>query len=528
MATLTGTTGTDDLSGTAEADLFQTYGTDIPGEADLLSGLNGGDVYDVSGGVHRSYVIDDRGRDGGRDQIVGAGAMYHSASLGYQAWATAERLGQDFILHLPHRPYRFHKPALPAYDFVIKDHFGGTGVETLEAGGVVYRLAAGASGSGAADILAGGLADDLLRAGGGDDFAFGNGGGDHLRLGRGDDVGFGGAGADRLWLGAGNDRAFGGDGRDIIAGQGGHDSIEGAAGRDLLRGNVGNDGLTGGQGNDRLIGGAGDDRLAGGPGDDVLIGGPGADIYVVDAGGEAGAAGRDRIIDKGTAGTWSSHDVIDLIGLYGPSGSSVAETYGALRFWRSADDMVMEVGGGDGAHVTVANMFRAGQHDRFFVEELSINGAYWTPLTFMFLDGAVTDIGDDRSIFLTYGAKMNEVLFGSDGNDQIFGGTGTNFIWTGAGADVLIYKVGDGESLSGFGGAVSHDIVEDFDPARDSLDFTEVAKDIGAGFADLVIGADAEGDVTIYLNTGNWEVADISIELRGVSLVEVTADMFVF
>lgn len=528
MATITGTAGTDSLTGTAGDDLFQSGGTDVTGEADRLAGLGGADTYSVSGGQYRSYVIDDGGTDGAQDAIVGAGAMYHSASLGYQGWATAERVGDDLLIHLPNRPYRFHKPALPSYDFTIVDHFAGTGVERLEAGGVSYRLATGGLGSLGADILAGGAVNDVLRARAGADFAFGNGGNDKLRMGGGDDVAFGGAGQDRLALGSGDDRGFGGDGRDVILGQGGQDTIDGGAGDDRLAGGGGNDWLTGGEGADRLRGGAGDDTLDGGAGDDRMIGGAGIDTYVIAAYDTEATAGRDRILEQGTAGSWASHDTIDLRGIYGPAGGSPDESFAALSFTRSGDDMVMQVAGGDGAHVTVANMFDADRHDRFFVEELSINGAYWSPFTFMFLDGAVTDIGDDRSIFLTYGAKMNEVLFGGAGDDLIFGGTGTNFIWTGAGADVLIYKVGDGESLGGLGGAVSRDIVEDFDVARDRLDFTEVAKDIGAGFADLVIGADAGGDATIFLDTGNWEVADISIELRGVSMDQVTADLFVF
>lgn len=526
MATITGTTGTDALTGTPGDDLFQTDGTDVAGEADILAGLGGADTYTASGGTYRSYIIDDRGTDGARDAIIGAGPMYHSASLGFQDWATAARVGDDLVIHLPHRPYRFHKPALPSYDFTIVDHYAGTGIETLEAGGVMFRLATGDTGSARADIMAGGGAGDDLRGRGGDDFVFGNGGGDRLRTGGGDDVTFGGGGQDRLSLGRGDDIGYGGRKGDTILGQAGHDWIYGEAGNDVLRGGNGNDALTGGGGRDRLDGGGGDDRLDGGAGDDVLRGRAGADTYMITVDGTAGDAGHDRIIEGGTAGSWLAHDVIDLRGLYGPSGLSVSDTFAALRFIRSGDDMVMEVG--TGAHLTVVGMLDAGRHDEAFVEELSINGAYWTPMTFMFLDGAVTDIGDDRSIFLTYGAKMNEILFGGAGSDQIFGGTGTNFIWTGGGRDVLIYKVGDGESLSGFGGAMSRDIVEDFDVTRDRLDFTEVAKDIGAGFADLVIGADAEGDATIYLDTGNWEVADISIELRGVVAGEVTADLFLF
>ncbi len=529
MGTIVGTTAAEQLIGTLGDDLFQSLGTQAAGEVDRLVGLDGADIYDLSGGTIHAYVIDDRGRDGGIDEIVNAGALYQSASLGYQGWATAEQVGDDLVLHLPHRPYRFRKVARPAYEIEIVDHYAGTGVETLTAGGVLYHLATGPLGSALPDILAGGAVDDVFDSGAGNDFVTGNDGQDALRLGNGADVGFGGAGDDRILGGRGHDKVHGDDGKDTLLGGKGNDWIDGGAGKDVLRGNAGTDWITGGGGTDRLFGGTGTDTLDGGRGNDLLMGGRGADIYAISLPeADDASAGSDVIAEWGEAGTWTTHDTIELRGLYGPSGSSVLETLAALRFTREGDDMVMEVTGGSRAHVTVEDMFNAATHDKTFVEELSLNGAYWAPMTFMFLDSVTGDIGDDRSIFSTYGADLNEVIFGSADDDEIFGGTGTNFIWTGAGADVLIYKVGDGQKQGDLGGAISRDIVQDFDPSRDRLDFTEVAKDIGVQVDALVIGADADGDATIFLDTGDFEKADISIELRGVAMADVTEDLFLF
>lgn len=530
MADLTGTSGADTLTGTNEADMLASSGTSSGAEWDTMIGLDGADTYALyatTGGTIRNFVIDDRGRDGADDQILYAGAMFQSASLGYQGWAQAEHLGDDLVIHLPGRPYRFHHPGSPEFNIRIVDHYADAAVETIEAGGVLYYLAAGDRGSRRDDIIAGTDRGDALIGAGGSDFLFGNEGQDTLRLGAGNDVGFGGAGRDRLNAGAGDDIAFGGDGADTMRGGRGQDRLNGEAGDDAIFGGGGFDNLSGGAGNDRLVGNRGNDRIDGGLGNDKMIGGAGNDLYVV-AHRPGSPGGHDVIVERGTAGSWAMHDTIEVGGIYGMSGGSVAGAMAALSFARVGKDMVMEVGGGAETSVTVRNMLDAARHDTFFVEALTIAGGYWTPIQFRFLDGAITDIGDDRTIFLTYGAKLNEVLFGTNADDQIFGGTGINFVWTGDGADTLIYKVGDGQSLGDMGGTSSHDIVMDFDPLQDRFDFTEVANDIGAGFSALVISNDARGDATIFLNTGNWEVADIFIELRGVSASEVDASMFLF
>ncbi|MGV6811399.1 MAG: calcium-binding protein [Brevirhabdus sp.] len=514
MVEITGTPLVDRLRGTSGDDTLIPLGTEAVGIWDRLAGRAGNDTYDLGGfgrGVELAYIIHDTS---GADQIIGAGSMYQSASLGYSAWAEVTRAGDDLVIHLPGKPHRFRDPARPDYDIRIKDHFSGAAVESLTAGGVTYALAAGTTGSAVADIVAGGKAGETLIAFGGDDFVFGNGGRDLLDLGAGNDTAFGGTGADTVMGGSGDDLIYGGDRGDRLYGETGNDQIRGEGGSDRIWGGDGADWLLGGTGNDVIFGGTGNDILAGGAGDDRLRGQQGADTYQIEVYGTG--SGDDMIRDGGDAGNWSQHDVINLRGVYGPAGGSTGETYAMLGFARVGDDMVMSIDGGALGTVTVDNMFDAGRHGRFFIEELLIDGAYWESIHFQFLDGQVHDIGDDRSYALGYGADLNEVIFGTDADDLIFGGTGTNFIWTGDGVDTLIYKVGDGESLGAWGGAISRDIVEDFDVTMDVLDFSEVTNDIGT--PRLEFSEDADGDLMIFINTGNWEVASISIELRGVSL----------
>jgi len=469
-----------------------------------------------------NFRIRDKGTDGGVDSIVNAGAMYQSANLGYQGWADAHRVGDNLVIHLPHRPYYFRHPARPAYDIVVVDHYDGGAISSFEVGGVIYQLATGDIGTLTADIMAGDRSNNSFSALDGDDFVYGYHGHDTLDLGAGDDHGFGGRGRDSILGGLGNDVLYAGTGHDTIDGGDGFDWIYGEEGKDVVRGGDGNDWLLGGAGNDTIRGGTGDDHIEGGGDNDLMSGQKGADKYTISTLSDGSGAGHDTIAENGTAGSWGAHDVIEIRGIYGPhvpSGNYTADAFAKLSFSKVGDDMVMTIGGAGGSSLTVEHMFDAARHNRYFIEEMVIDGGYWSGIHFQFLDGQVAEIGDDRSYALGYGADLNEVIFGTDGDDQIFGGTGTNFIWTGDGADTLIYKVGDGESLGIYGGRISSDIVEDFDVTMDILDFSEVT---GEGITPyLQYSEDAEGDLIIFIDTGNWEVADIRIELRGVTIDQV-------
>ena len=194
-----------------------------------------------------------------------------------------------------------------------------------------------------------------------------------------------------------------------------------------------------------------------------------------------------------------------------------------MNFARDGRDMVITADGG-AASITATDMFHD-NHNRFFIENLVCNGAYWEPLSFKFRDGAFESIADDRDIGDPFRPSIyNEVLFGTEAADEIFGGVGTNFIWTGAGADVLIYERGDAGAHGDYVRVASHDIVEDFDVAQDVFDFREVETAFGA----LTLAEDADGDATVQWSSGNIEEANILIELRGVALADVTEGLFPF
>jgi Ca2+-binding RTX toxin-like protein len=98
--------------------------------------------------------------------------------------------------------------------------------------------------------------------------------------------------ADMLEGGVGNDVIYGLNGDDVLRSYSGDDRIRGGNGMDVLDGGLGNDILRGGNGSDRIDGGQGDDRLwggnaadwlRGGPGLDELHGGTGADTFVIDS-----------------------------------------------------------------------------------------------------------------------------------------------------------------------------------------------------------------------------------------------------
>lgn len=529
MATITGTTATDTLIGTAGNDTLLPYGVGANDTPDIVSGLNGRDIYDLrepvgQNPVHR-YIIDDNGTDGAVDRITGAGDLVQSASLGYRGFTTALHDGDDLLIVTPSKPYRFRDPSEPSYQITIVDHYDGEAVEWIEAGGIAYRLPTGALGSGVADLMAGSNLDDVLYGRGGNDYLTGNGGHDTLAGGSGDDYLFGGNGRDRLDGNRGSDWIYGGKGGDLINAGSDGDFVYAEDGNDRARGQGGNDYLYGQDGNDRLDGGAGQDMLSGGRGDDRLFGGADGDTYRygydVDALGSMDVAGHDMIFDKGEAATYDNYDRIELFGYCGPSTGSAAQAYARLSFDRVGQDMLMLSDGGAGS-ITVRKQFGATRH---FIEELHFNAGYWTPLRFKIADGAHTDIGDDRTYRFGEGGEWNEVLFGTDGDDQVYGNSGTNFIWLGAGADTLIYKEADPQSLFGSGGGACNDIVMDFDAAKDVMDFTEVK---GATFADLTIADNARGDATLAWDSGTWEISDIHIELRGVSAAELSSDNFTF
>lgn len=526
MTTLTGTSGNDTLVGTDADDLLIALG----GTDSLIGGLGADEYRLTQSGSGSRANIDDRGDDGAIDVITGGRGLYASASLGYQGWATAERVGDDLELVLPAKPSRFHSPGYPELSIGIKDHYAGKAVEYLEAGGTLYRLADGTDGSAEADIVAGTDLGELHRSYGGDDFIDAGAGDDTVISGADDDVIFADEGADLVKGGAGDDTIFGGLGDDDLRGGGGFDWIETGEGNNKVIAGGGDDFVFAGSGNDLLRGGAGWDRLSGGWGDDRHYGGKGGDTYVFgydrEALGTSEQWGHDKVIDQGSAAVYDaghagfSNDVLEIYGLYGPSDGNMPEAIAALEIARQGANMVIETLDGLSS-ITVLRAFRA-DSDPYFIEQVEFNGGYWTPVTFRVASGEREDLGDDRGGL----GEWNEFIFASSGDDLIYADVGYNLIWTGDGEDSLIFKEGDPNNFAtGYSLSAEVDVVMDFDVTKDRFDFTEIK---GLTFQDLTIGSDAEGDATVRWDPGTIDIASISVELRGVDEQDLLPGLFDF
>lgn len=120
--------------------------------------------------------------------------------------------------------------------------------------------------SAATEIVAGGLQNDILKAGMTASALLGQGGNDILYGGdnAAGTILDGGHGSDTLYIGfnATNAVALGGAGDDDLFGSLNADTLDGGAGSDYLDGDLGADRLTGGLGRDVLYGSAGDDTFA--------------------------------------------------------------------------------------------------------------------------------------------------------------------------------------------------------------------------------------------------------------------------
>jgi Ca2+-binding RTX toxin-like protein len=520
MATVQGTEGDDDLIGTADDDLLISAGGH-----DRMSGGDGADTYNLT--VYKgatSLVISDLGGDGAVDTITGASGLYQSGSYGYASWATVERIGDNLLLDLPGRPYRFRKPAHAPVSIEIVDHFAGDAVERIMLGTVTYTLASGALGSDLNDILAGTSGADVLYGYGGNDFVCANDGDDTVRAGDGDDIVFGGEGRNLLALGQGSDRAWGGSGRDVVRAGGGNDTVDAGegnnkvivgkgddrvtagAGDDIIKGGSGNDHLTAGDGDNRVHGGAGGDTLVVGVGKSFLSGGKAGDLYVVSVAG----AGEVTIADKGEAASASFYatgtfDILNFTGYDDYEG-----LLHGLQIGFSGKDLVFTYSGpetGAGAAVvTVRDHFRGAA---FEVEAVGFGSTRSYTFNIAHLHG------DNRTYSVHYGADagFNDIVLGTKGGDKIYGGGGRNILAGGDGADRFLYEFQGDNPLP-------EDLILDFDLSEDMIDFTELGtrESVRVDIAD-----NAYGNAVISTDHG-------SIELRGISAdqIDITHRMFVF
>lgn len=158
-------------------------------------------------------------------------------------------------------------------DTVIGSEFadildGGLGNDVMYGGAGDDQL----SGDSGSDELHGGSGNDQLSGGYGGDWLYGDDGDDFLDTGSTDDPYGGGYGGsiDYMYGGDGNDWCYGGDGTTVGYGGYGDDHLFGGAGDDILHGGNANDSFMGGTGSDVLSGGTGNDTIFADGDDDVL------------------------------------------------------------------------------------------------------------------------------------------------------------------------------------------------------------------------------------------------------------------
>ncbi|MEM9826774.1 MAG: hypothetical protein AAF958_09305 [Planctomycetota bacterium] len=305
------------------------------------------------------------------------------------------------------------------------------------------------TGSAEANLIFGGLGDDIVNAGPGDDEVYGGDGDDRFVGAEGNDLIFGGFGNDVIDPGVGDDLIEAGDGDDVIAGSAGNDLIFGGPGVDIVQPGPGNARIDGGDGDDRVEAGGGNDLIFGGPGIDVLTPGDGDDeVY--------GGEGDDEII--GGLGK-------DLI--FGGPGNDVV----------TAGDGDEVVYGGDG-------------NDR-------VTGSEGNDLIFGGPGEDVVTAG--RGNALIDGGEGNDIVDGGEGNDLIFGGPGDDVVSAGDGDDVIR---GDGGDDILIAGSTGNDLIFG-GPGHDEVVGGAGAETVYGGEGDDLIRGGAGGNDLIFGGPGS-------------------------
>jgi Ca2+-binding RTX toxin-like protein len=249
-----------------------------------------------------------------------------------------------------------------------------------------------------ADVIIGGLGDDLVFAGGsGDEVTGGNTADAEVDESR--DRLHGNGGPDQIDGGLGNDNIWGGSGDDTLRGQEGPDNVFGQDDQDHIFGDVGDDDAYGGNGADEIFGGAEEDDLVGGPGEDDIFGGTEADVLM----------GDDGTIDDGDVSDdpGSSTDENDASKTETPS-----ETTG------DGDDMFGDLGDD--------RMFGEGGQDEMHggsnVDFMHGNGDVDT----MFGDNQNDEMYGDAEDDVMYGGPNEDLMFGNSHQDTMYGQTGAD------------------------------------------------------------------------------------------------------
>lgn len=275
-------------------------------------------------------------------------------------------------------------------------------------------------------------------------------------------------------------------------------------GGDIYTGTDDKDAIIGLNGDDIFTGGAGDDLIYGRGGDDIINAGTGADeIY--------GGDGDDYI----TPGTDLNYDYID--GGAGVDTVSYLNHYGKLEIDLKSGDVLIN-GGFEDDVVNIENVDGVIN---------ASNVIYGNDADNLLSGGNYNDI--------IFGRGGNDVLEGLDGHDELDGGEGNDELYGGNGDDVLVGGQGSDKLYGGAGndvfkfsdldvtGAVSNDVIYDFNILDDFIDFSNLS--YISDFGDVIENAVQNGnDVEIFMNAYD----DYVVKLENVSLAQLSAGDFIF
>jgi Ca2+-binding RTX toxin-like protein len=419
---LFGLTGNDTLIGEAGNDsLFGGTGDDSLYGGDNSDLLEGGSGADLLRGNNRTG----NGGDDGRDTV-----SYAGSTAGVAVTVNGSGIGGD---------------AQGDTLVNIEDLIGSNQNDTLTGSSAANFLYGGAggdslNGEGGADSLFGGIGSDSLSGGAGIDTLYGDADNDLLNGGNDGDLLYGGTGNDSLFGDVGNgafaDTLYGGENDDLIEGGGGGDSLFGDEGNDSLAGQAGVDTLSGGEGNDALSGGTDNDVLFGGGGNDSLFGEEGRDAL-------EGGSGNDSLYGGAEDDTLRGGENDDLIaGGLGNDLLAGNDGIDTLTYANSATGVTANLGSGiatgEGTDTISGfeNLVGSANND-----VLTGNG-----------DANVIDggAGADR----VFGGAGDDSLLGGAGNDSIGAGGGNDTVDAGLGSDSVDGGSGDDLIYGGSNGTV--------------------------------------------------------------------------
>ena len=212
-------------------------------------------------------------------------------------------------------------------------------------------------------------------------------------------------------------------GRNRLYGNIGNDKLRGGAGDDDLFGGAGNDELDGGADHDRLYGGVGDDRLTGEAGDDILDGGAGRDVM-------RGGDGKDLLISYDADGLIDGGHNIDTI--YLDRSTATADIFVDISYtssFNANNSPILELF--DGTRLVNIETLQIASGSG---SDMLRGGAYADQIS----GGDGNDViegmdGDD----LIYGGNGDDIIQGGNGVDKIDGSRGFDWIDAGAGDDIV-------------------------------------------------------------------------------------------